>query len=173
LILKRRDVGVVDRARLESDSGDAHRATLKHIVAQSIQRLDALKYSSMWRRKRRCSSLVLSPPYTVLTQRSLPLTRTHTDGHGLVHSIWQYAALGRLIGRRRRSTAATRNHEHAPEERGFQEFRGAVHSARTSVFWGDRSNTNAKLFLTQLFEGVVPTVLFANRYEGVVDTLVW
>jgi len=47
LILKRRDVGVVDRARLESDFGEAHRATLKHIVAQSIQRLAALKRSSM------------------------------------------------------------------------------------------------------------------------------
>jgi hypothetical protein len=30
----------------------------------------------------------------------------------------------------------------------------------------------AKAFLTQLFEGVVPTVPFADRYEGVVDTFV-
>jgi hypothetical protein len=43
LILKRRDAGAVDEARLESDSGDAHRVILKHLVAQSIQRLDALK----------------------------------------------------------------------------------------------------------------------------------
>jgi hypothetical protein len=45
--LERRDGRVVEGARLESDFGGAHRATLKHIVAQSIQRLDALKYSSM------------------------------------------------------------------------------------------------------------------------------
>jgi hypothetical protein len=32
--LERRDVRVVEGARLESDSGDSHRATLKHIVAQ-------------------------------------------------------------------------------------------------------------------------------------------
>jgi hypothetical protein len=30
----------------------------------------------------------------------------------------------------------------------------------------------AKFFFTQLFEGVVPTVPFADRDEGVVDTLV-
>jgi hypothetical protein len=41
LILKRRDVGVVDRARLEIDSGRAHRVMLKHIVAQSIQQVPA------------------------------------------------------------------------------------------------------------------------------------
>ncbi len=41
LILKRRDVGVVDRARLENDSGDAHRVIPKHFFAQSIQRLPA------------------------------------------------------------------------------------------------------------------------------------
>jgi hypothetical protein len=47
LILKRRDVRVVEGARLENDSGEAHRATSKHFVAQSIQRLAALKYFSM------------------------------------------------------------------------------------------------------------------------------
>jgi hypothetical protein len=35
------------RARLESDFGDAHQATPKHLVAQSIQQLDALKCFSM------------------------------------------------------------------------------------------------------------------------------
>jgi hypothetical protein len=38
---KRRDVGVVDRARLENDSGEPHRATPKHLFTQSIQRLPA------------------------------------------------------------------------------------------------------------------------------------
>jgi len=33
LILKRRDVGVVDRARLESKSGDAHQVIQKHLFA--------------------------------------------------------------------------------------------------------------------------------------------
>ena len=37
LILNRRDAGAVDQARLESDSGDAHEVTLKHLAAHSIQ----------------------------------------------------------------------------------------------------------------------------------------
>jgi len=41
LILKRRDAGAVDQARLENDSGDAHRMIPKHFFAQSIQRLPA------------------------------------------------------------------------------------------------------------------------------------
>jgi hypothetical protein len=39
--LERRDVRVVEGARLESDSGDPHRAAPKHFFAQSIQRLPA------------------------------------------------------------------------------------------------------------------------------------
>jgi hypothetical protein len=39
--LNRRDVRVVEGARLENDSGDAHRATPKDFFAQSIQRLPA------------------------------------------------------------------------------------------------------------------------------------
>ena len=39
--LERRDVRVVEGARLESDFGDAHRATPKHFFAQSIQPLAA------------------------------------------------------------------------------------------------------------------------------------
>ena len=45
--LNRRDVRVVEGARLENDSGDAHRVTSKHFIAQSIQRLAALKCASM------------------------------------------------------------------------------------------------------------------------------
>ena len=41
LILKWRDVGVVDRARLENDSGELHRVIPKHLFTQSIQRLPA------------------------------------------------------------------------------------------------------------------------------------
>ena len=41
LILKRRDAGAVDQARLENESGDAHRVIPKHLFAQSIQRLPA------------------------------------------------------------------------------------------------------------------------------------
>ena len=41
LILKRRDVRVVEGARLENDSGELHRATPKHLFTQSIQRLPA------------------------------------------------------------------------------------------------------------------------------------
>jgi len=44
---KRRDVGVVDRARLENDSGDAHRVMLKQLFAQSIQRLPTTQSFSM------------------------------------------------------------------------------------------------------------------------------
>ena len=37
--LERRDVRVVEGARLESDSGDSHAVILKHLFTQSIQRL--------------------------------------------------------------------------------------------------------------------------------------
>jgi hypothetical protein len=78
---------------------------------------------------------------TVLTQSRFLFKRRHTDAHGLVHSIWQYPALDRLIARRRRehcrvaSRSAIRN---APEERGFQEFRGVARAGRVCVrsTWG-------------------------------------
>jgi hypothetical protein len=41
LILKRRDAGAVDQARLESEAGDAHGEILNRLFAQSIQRLPA------------------------------------------------------------------------------------------------------------------------------------
>ena len=44
---KRRDVGVVDRARLENESGDSHEEILNHFFAQSIQRLPATECLSM------------------------------------------------------------------------------------------------------------------------------
>jgi hypothetical protein len=44
---KRRDGRVVEGARLENDLGEAHRPTSKHFVAQSIQRLAALRCFSM------------------------------------------------------------------------------------------------------------------------------
>jgi hypothetical protein len=48
-----------------------------------------------------------------------------------------------------------------------------LRTLRALPCFGETDQTQiAKLFLTQLFEGVVPTVPFANRYEGVVDTLV-
>jgi integrase len=45
--LERRDVRVVEGARLENDSGDAHRVIPKHFFAQSIQRLPATECFSM------------------------------------------------------------------------------------------------------------------------------
>jgi hypothetical protein len=45
--LERRDVRVVEGARLESESGDAHEVTLKHLAAHSIQRFTASSYASM------------------------------------------------------------------------------------------------------------------------------
>jgi hypothetical protein len=45
--LKRRDVRVVEGARLESGCGGAHQATPNHLVAQSTQRLTAFKCLSM------------------------------------------------------------------------------------------------------------------------------
>ena len=39
--LERRDVRVVEGARLESESGDVYRGTPKHLFAQSVQRLPA------------------------------------------------------------------------------------------------------------------------------------
>jgi len=47
LILKRRDVRVVEGARLESDFGEAHQVTPKHLVAQGIQRVMPSRCSSM------------------------------------------------------------------------------------------------------------------------------
>jgi hypothetical protein len=45
--LNRRDVRVVEGARLESESGEAHRVTPKHLFTQSIQRLPATECASM------------------------------------------------------------------------------------------------------------------------------
>ena len=48
LILKiRRDVRVIEGARLESEAGDAHGVTPKHLMTHSIQRFAALNCSSM------------------------------------------------------------------------------------------------------------------------------
>src|SRR5438093_178209 len=48
LILKiRRDVRVVEGARLESETGDHHQAIPKHLVAQSVQQLPATRCSSV------------------------------------------------------------------------------------------------------------------------------
>ena len=45
--LERRDVRVVEGARLESDSGDAHRATPKHLFPQLSQRFTSRRCSLM------------------------------------------------------------------------------------------------------------------------------
>jgi len=45
--IERRDVRVVEGARLESDLGDAHQVIPKHLFAQSIQRLPATECSSV------------------------------------------------------------------------------------------------------------------------------
>ena len=45
--LNRRDVRVVEGARLENDSGELHRVIPKHLFAQSIQRLPAAECLSM------------------------------------------------------------------------------------------------------------------------------
>ena len=56
LIPKRRDVRVVEGARLESDCGEAHRTTPEHLVAQSMQRVGTLTCRSMSLRiSRHCS----------------------------------------------------------------------------------------------------------------------
>ena len=47
LILKRRDVRVVEGARLESDLGEHHQAAPRHLAADSIQRLTRSRCSSM------------------------------------------------------------------------------------------------------------------------------
>ena len=66
--LKRRDVRVVEGARLENDSGDLYQSTPKHFFAQSIQRLPAAECLLMRARKRRCLSVLSRRPYTVSTQ---------------------------------------------------------------------------------------------------------
>jgi hypothetical protein len=45
--LERRDVRVVEGARLESEPGHTHAVTLKHLAAHSSQRVTALSCSSM------------------------------------------------------------------------------------------------------------------------------
>ena len=47
LPLIRRDVRVVEGARLESDFGDAYQATLKHLVALTVQQLTDTRCSSV------------------------------------------------------------------------------------------------------------------------------
>jgi len=47
LILKRRDAGAVDQARLESDFGEPYQAIPKHLVAQLVQQLAATRCSLM------------------------------------------------------------------------------------------------------------------------------
>ena len=44
---ERRDVRVVEGARLENDSGELHRVIQKHLFTQSIQRLPAAEYLLM------------------------------------------------------------------------------------------------------------------------------
>ena len=51
LILKRRDVGVVDRARLESEAGERHQVTPKRLNAQAISDLGPQNYHAMCVRK--------------------------------------------------------------------------------------------------------------------------
>jgi len=45
--LNRRDVRVVEGARLENDSGELHPVVPKHLFTHSIQRLPAAEYFSM------------------------------------------------------------------------------------------------------------------------------
>jgi hypothetical protein len=47
LILKTETCRVVEGARLENETGDAHEVTLKHLAAHSIQRLTASRCGSM------------------------------------------------------------------------------------------------------------------------------
>jgi hypothetical protein len=56
LILKRRDGGVVDRARLESEVLERHRATPRHLNAYAISELGPQNDSSVCVCKPRCSS---------------------------------------------------------------------------------------------------------------------
>ena len=56
LILKRRDAGAVDQARLESEAVERHRATPKHVNADVISELAVQNDSSVCVCKPRCSS---------------------------------------------------------------------------------------------------------------------
>jgi len=75
---------VVEGARLESESGDAHEVILKHLFAQSIQRVPATECASMWTHKGRCLSRVPGRPYTVSTQFWAALVRVRRDACGYV-----------------------------------------------------------------------------------------
>ena len=56
LILKRRDVRVVEGARLESEAGERHQATPKRVNAHAISDLTFQNDHSVCVRKPRCSS---------------------------------------------------------------------------------------------------------------------
>jgi hypothetical protein len=56
LILKRRDVRVVEGARLESEAGERHQAAPKRVNAHPISDLTYQNYRSVWVGKPRCSS---------------------------------------------------------------------------------------------------------------------
>jgi hypothetical protein len=77
--LNRRDVRVVEGARLESDSGEAQRDTPKQLLAQSSQRHPATRCVSMRTRKQGWSSATSKRPYTVFTQFRISLARVRTD----------------------------------------------------------------------------------------------
>jgi hypothetical protein len=94
---KRRDVRVVEGARLESDQGDAHEVTLKHLATHSIRRFAAPSYSLIGRCKRRYFAPVSGPPYTVLTQFSASLLRERRDDLQYASRVPDVGCAGRYV----------------------------------------------------------------------------
>ena len=73
--LERRDVRVVEGARLESEAGQRCRATLQRVNAYAINDLTFQAYHSVCVAKPRCSSRFWTRRITVLSQSSLHLGR--------------------------------------------------------------------------------------------------
>ncbi len=80
--LERRDGRVVEGARLESESGQAHRRTPKHAVVQSFQSTMPLRRASLLSSASRCFLLLFAPVlhnfYTVHLFTWRPLSGRNT-----------------------------------------------------------------------------------------------
>jgi len=74
LILKRRDVRVVEGARLENEAGEPHQATSKSVNAHAISDLAFSNYQAVCVRKPRCSSRFWACRITFLSQSARSLT---------------------------------------------------------------------------------------------------
>jgi hypothetical protein len=96
LILKWRDVRVVEGARLESEAAERHRATPTHVNAHAISDFSPPNYHAMCVPKPRCSSGFRTRRITVLSQRRAHLAARYSRAATMARVPEQVAAHGSL-----------------------------------------------------------------------------